>query len=209
MKRSNEETQAIDFQFDRIFAKFLGDHDLTMAQVAHDTNISYTTINSWQKGKATPKFDQVVKLCMTYKVSPEYFCGLTTKEEFQNVEYISKYTGLSVEAIENLHNGLKEFDSNEVEAFLNDDEFLIDGEKCMLGRVYDGLDILISNPDKILELNDSLSSYFAYKKLNPNHVNDITTIDNSSKKMTRRFKGKNSWLVSVFLTDIISIIQKL
>lgn len=91
-----------DFNFSDLFCKFMRDMNITMSDVANKTDISYQTVNSWQKGRATPKFDQVVKLCTCYNVSPEYFCGLSTEKQFKSIQYIMEYTGLSEKAIETL-----------------------------------------------------------------------------------------------------------
>ena len=88
-----------DFNFSDLFCKFMRDMNITMSDVANKTDISYQTVNSWQKGRATPKFDQVVKLCTCYNVSPEYFCGLSTEKQFKSIQYIMEYTGLSEKAI--------------------------------------------------------------------------------------------------------------
>lgn len=101
-----------DFNFSDLFCKFMRDMNITMSDIANKTDISYQTVNSWQKGRATPKFDQVVKLCTCYNVSPEYFCGLSTAKQFKSIQYIMEYTGLSEESIKCLNLSKDLFKSN-------------------------------------------------------------------------------------------------
>ena len=173
-----------DFDFSDLFCKFMRDMNITMSDVANKTDISYQTVNSWQKGRATPKFDQVVKLCTCYNVSPEYFCGLSTEKQFKSIQYIMKYTGLSEKTINNLH----------ALVLMNNDSD---------SNIFNGLNVILSSDyfAKIIfllhsyfEKKDAFESSYYYK--DNNNIVQTGTIDLITNK-------------NIFLLEIVKILSKI
>ena len=173
-----------DFDFSDLFCKFMRDMNITMSDVANKTDISYQTVNSWQKGRATPKFDQVVKLCTCYNVSPEYFCGLSTEKQFKSIQYIMEYTGLSEKTINNLH----------ALVLMNNDSD---------SNIFNGLNVILSSDyfAKIIfllhsyfEKKDAFESSYYYK--DNNNIVQTGTIDLITNK-------------NIFLLEIVKILSKI
>lgn len=56
------------------------DRDLTQAEVGKLLNKSQQGYNHIEAGRAELKIDDLIKLCRFYKVSADYFIGLSDKE---------------------------------------------------------------------------------------------------------------------------------
>ena len=56
------------------------DHDLTQKQVGEIIQKSQQGYNHIESGRAELKIEDLIKLCRFYKVSADYFIGLTDKK---------------------------------------------------------------------------------------------------------------------------------
>lgn len=56
------------------------DHDLTQEQVGKILNKSQQGYNHIEAGRAELKIEDLIKLCRLYKVSADYFIGLSDKK---------------------------------------------------------------------------------------------------------------------------------
>ena len=55
------------------------DHDLTQAEVGKVLNKSQQGYNHIEAGRAELKIEDLIRLCRFYKVSADYFIGLTNE----------------------------------------------------------------------------------------------------------------------------------
>ena len=60
------------------------DSDLTQKFVGSIINKSQQGYSHIEEGRAELKIDDLIKLCRFYKVSADYFIGLTEKNDYKN-----------------------------------------------------------------------------------------------------------------------------
>lgn len=73
-------------------------------EVADEIGISRASLEYYEKGKRKPDIEILAVLANYFNVSSDYLLGLSPAESTdRDIQFISKYTGLSDEAIEVLH----------------------------------------------------------------------------------------------------------
>ena len=65
-----------------------------------------STVNNWETGGYNVKADDIEKICTTFDVSADWLLGISEENNYSNdeiVKIVSKYTGLSTKAVNQLH----------------------------------------------------------------------------------------------------------
>ena len=105
--------------YDSLFAKrlmeLLEENKVTQSVVAMKIGVSRQAISQYCNGQTIPTADKLRQLAEYFHVSADYLLGLSgAKTNDPDAAFIADYTGLSAEAIEELHTCLEEkkrFDS--------------------------------------------------------------------------------------------------
>lgn len=95
-------------EFTSIFRKIV-DGIGGVTKASEVTGISRPTINFWYNGQRTPDAENLKTLSQSFHVSTDYLLGLTDPDNStadEKLRMISEYTGLSNEAVQNLHDFL-------------------------------------------------------------------------------------------------------
>lgn len=73
-------------------------------EVADEIGISRASLEYYEKGKRKPDIEILAVLANYFKVSSDYLLGISNAESInEDIQFISKYTGLSESAINKLH----------------------------------------------------------------------------------------------------------
>ena len=64
-------------EFKDILKDFLEENNLTQGEFARQMGIKQSQVSEWLHGKAKPGYDSLKQMAKVFKVSADYFLGLT------------------------------------------------------------------------------------------------------------------------------------
>lgn len=75
----------------------------TQEEFANGIKKSIETVRNWEQGKTKPSLDDFIQLCEDLSCDADYLLD-NLDEQTHDIDFICKYTGLSSEAVQLLHN---------------------------------------------------------------------------------------------------------
>lgn len=83
--------------------KLRNEEGLKREDVAKVLGCSVSAVGNYENGNRTPDFDRLIALADFFETTTDFLLGLTnTPSTDRDIAFISDYTGLSEEAVENL-----------------------------------------------------------------------------------------------------------
>lgn len=138
-------------------------HSLTLTKLSEKTGITRQTLSNYENKNTKPKPYNLYTLAMFFNVPIDYFLGQDKVDSsFQQINEVSKYTGLSVAAIEMLHYHKLLLSYNDCD----DCDDCIDENPC----VFPNISVLLETftvgdfPISILNLDSYLEEFFNCSK---------------------------------------------
>lgn len=157
-------------KFKKRMKKLMKERGWNQEDIAEKTNYSIDTVKGWfrDSNRREPTSDAIYKLAKLFDVSSDYLLGIEEEKESYNIKFISDYTGLSSESINNL-NLMKAYVKDGLDKMLSDSEiserFLKENYKCLFLRTGSGIKVKNKNGD-----SESLDDYFDISRL---HILDL------------------------------------
>ncbi|MBD5585573.1 MAG: helix-turn-helix transcriptional regulator [Clostridia bacterium] len=65
-------------EFKDILREFLKENNLTQVEFARRVGIKQSQVSEWLKGKAKPGYDNLQAIVLVYRISADYWLGLTS-----------------------------------------------------------------------------------------------------------------------------------
>ena len=97
--------------FSSRFLQLCAQEDKALAQWGAIFHTTRQTISNWQTGESVPDIIKLADIAQYFGVSTDYLLGLSdTKSPDASAKAAVEYTGLSEEAVERLHSGLKDYE---------------------------------------------------------------------------------------------------
>lgn len=102
--------------FSSRFLQLCAQEDKALAQWGAIFHTTRQTISNWQTGESVPDIIKLADIAQYFGVSTDYLLGLSdTKSPDASAKAAVEYTGLSEEAVERLHSGLKDYELEEIQ----------------------------------------------------------------------------------------------
>lgn len=76
---------------------------LTQKELGAKIGVNRQTISAYERGERSPNIEQLIMLSKGFSVSVDYLLGIRETNEFDEVEFVERYTGLHPKSIEVLH----------------------------------------------------------------------------------------------------------
>lgn len=163
-------------KYSQRISKLRIEKQITLDELQEKTGIPKTTISSWIKGDFTPNIKGITAIAKALNVSVDYLVGNTDVKPLNpTLQAISKSTGLSEQAIKNLH---KNKDSDEMRyinylleygflrGFFNEFSLYVNSDKITVPKNNNELsEILFDSDDK------KLGEYIENEDNFTNHIN--------------------------------------
>ena len=67
----------MDMTFSNIRSEFLKGEGMKQKDFALKIGVSPSQVSEWLKGKATPNYDTLKKICAAFNISADYLLGIT------------------------------------------------------------------------------------------------------------------------------------
>lgn len=79
------------------------DYKLTQEELGEKIGVNRQTLSAYERGERSPNIEQLIVLSKEFGVSTDYLLGIRETNEFDEVEFVERYTGLHPKSIEVLH----------------------------------------------------------------------------------------------------------
>lgn len=91
-------------EFSSRLKELINEKGLSLRDLAADMGVTFTALSDWQRGNKTPRADSIVILARYFGVSSDYLLGLTNVRTSEtDIRSVAEYTGLSEDAVKELH----------------------------------------------------------------------------------------------------------
>lgn len=102
--------------FSSRFLQLCAQEEKALSQWGAIFHTTRQTISNWQTGESVPDIIKLADIAQYFGVSTDYLLGLSdTKSPDASAKAAVEYTGLSEEAVERLHSGLKDYELEEIQ----------------------------------------------------------------------------------------------
>lgn len=102
--------------FSSRFLQLCAQEEKALSQWGAIFHTTRQTISNWQTGESVPDIIKLADIAQYFGVSTDYLLGLSdTKSPDAGAKAAVEYTGLSEEAVERLHSGLKDYELEEIQ----------------------------------------------------------------------------------------------